>query len=58
MPKTFAIGETVKTTHPPGFTESTDTVGTVEGYNDWWVMVRMSKSGILYPFMDGELEHA
>ncbi len=45
-------------THPPEYIDANDTQGIVEGHRDWWVMVRMSKSGIVYPFMEGELEHA
>ncbi len=51
------IGEKVKTTHPPGYTDATDIYGIVDRFADWWVMVRMSKSGVVYPFMEGELEH-
>jgi hypothetical protein len=58
MNRQFIKGEKVKTTRPPGFIDATDTQGIVEGHSDWWVMVRMSKSGIVYPFMEGELEHA
>lgn len=57
MPKTFVVGEKVKTTRPPGYTESSDIYGIVDRFDDWWVMVRMSKSGVVYPFMEGELEH-
>ena len=58
MPKTFMIGERVKTTHPPGYTDATDIYGVVDRFEDWWAMVLMSKSGVVYPFMEGELEHA
>jgi hypothetical protein len=30
----------------------------VQRFEDWWVMVKMVKSGIVFPFMEGELEHA
>ena len=58
MPKTFMIGERVKTTHPPEYMDATDIYGVVDRFEDWWVMVLMSKSGVVYPFMEGELEHA
>ena len=58
MNRQFIKGEKVKTTHPPGYTDATDIYGVVDRFEDWWVMVLMSKSGVVYPFMEGELEHA
>jgi hypothetical protein len=45
---TFKIGDTVKTPHGPGV---------VEGYEDWWTMVRLAGSKILEPFLEGELSY-
>ncbi len=50
-------GETVKTTQSPSCEASNNIHGVVEDFHDWWVMVRMNESGILYPFMESELEH-
>ena len=58
MNRQFIKGEKVKTTRPPGFTDATDIYGVVDRFEDWWVMVRMAKSGVVYPFMEGELDHA
>jgi hypothetical protein len=54
---TFKIGDPVRATHGPS-TDPCDTTGVVERYQDWWTMVRMSRSQILMPFMEGELSHA
>jgi len=51
---TFKIGDHVRADHGP-VTDPTDTTGVVEKYQDWWTMVRMSRSQILMPFMEGEL---
>jgi hypothetical protein len=52
---TFKIGDKVKTPHGPWSDDPSDTTGVVELFNDWWVCVRMSRSKILMPFMEGEL---
>lgn len=57
MTRPFAVGEKVKTDHPPAYIDATDNIGVVEGYHDWWVLVRMDKSGVLFPYMEGELKH-
>ena len=56
MTTEFTIGERV---HVPCGTalDPLDKTGTVVAYRDWWIMVRMDKSGIRAPFMTGELEH-
>ena len=54
---TFKIGDAVRATHGPS-TDPCDTTGVVEKHHDWWTMVRMSRSQILMPFMEGELSHA
>ncbi len=48
-------GEMVRTTRPHSCTG--DVHGVVEDFHDWWIMERMDESGILYPFMETELEH-
>ena len=53
---TFKIGDKVRADHGP-VTDPADTTGVVEKYQDWWTMVRMSRSKILMPFMDGELQN-
>ncbi len=56
MERMFMRGETVKTTRSPKYGDG-DIHGVVEDFHDWWIMVRMDESGILYPFMESELEH-
>jgi len=53
---TFKIGDHVMADHGP-VTDPTDTIGVVEKHQDWWTMVRMSRSKILMPFMEGELQN-
>lgn len=57
MTTEFTIGEHVRA--PCGTAlDPHDKTGTVVAFRDWWIMVRMDKSGIRSPFMAGELEHA
>jgi hypothetical protein len=53
---TFKVGDRVKTFGP--WPAEKGTHGTVESFNDWWVIVRMEGSGVTRPFMEGELSHA
>jgi hypothetical protein len=55
---TFKIGDKVRAGVLPRWYDPEDTIGVVESYQDWWTMVRMSRSKILMPFMEGELSHA
>lgn len=56
MVKLFQPGDRVTTTHGPP-TDPADRRGAVERHYDWWVMVKLDKTGIVMPFMAGELEH-
>jgi hypothetical protein len=48
---TFKIGDRVKAT---GVWAG---AGTVENFNDWWVIVKLDSDGVKRPFMEGELQH-
>jgi hypothetical protein len=53
----FSKGEKVVTSYPASFLVEHGTVGEVVEFHDWWIMVKLEKSGIVYPFMEGELKH-
>lgn len=47
----------MKTTHGPPLIDPTDRDGTVVDYYDWWILVQMKRSGVVMPFLEGELTH-
>ena len=56
MTSEFVVGERVRALRP-ATPDYSDTVGIVESFHDWWIMVRMDQSGVLFPFMASELTH-
>jgi hypothetical protein len=50
---TFKIGDRVKASSVwQGYS-----LGTVDSFNDWWVIVKMDTDGVKAPFMEVELSH-
>lgn len=49
----FQVGDVVEATRAP--MPGTGRVGRVVSFNDWWVMVRMNNSNVVYPYMESEL---
>lgn len=56
MSKQYQVGDTVRADHGPVL-DISDRTGVVERLQDWWVMVKMEKTGIVMPYMEGELTH-
>jgi hypothetical protein len=52
----FQVGDRVRADHGP-VVDITDREGVVAGHHDWWVEVRMRRTGIVMPYMEEELTH-
>jgi hypothetical protein len=51
----FQVGDYVNVDHGPAFTS--DRSGFVVGHQEWWTLVEMEQTGIVMPYMEGELKH-
>jgi hypothetical protein len=51
----FQVGDYVHADHGPSFTSGG--YGFVVGHKDWWTLVDMEQTGIVVPYMEGEIKH-